>query len=179
MSSVQKATITALCMALCAVLPLAFHALGLGGAFSPLHIPALLCGLVCGPWYGLFCGAAGTLISSLTTSMPASAQLAYMIPELAIYGLAAGLFYRWIRTGSQTADLLLALIPAMLLGRIVGGLARLVYLKGDYSLALWAGSYLVSSLPGILTHLILIPSLILILTRAGAVPARNSKGETP
>ena len=175
MSSTRKATLTALCIALCAVLPLAFHALGLGAAFSPLHIAPLLCGLLCGGWYGFFCGAAGALISSLSTGMPAAAQLAYMIPELAAYGLFTGLLYRLFHSGNPVLDLYLALIPAMLLGRVVGGLARGLYLGGSYSLGLWAGSYLLGSLPGIVTHLILIPALVLILTRARLISPGDTK----
>ena len=169
MSSVKRATITALCVALCAVLPLAFHGLGLGAAFSPLHIPVLLCGLVCGGWYGLFCGVAGPLISSLTTGMPGAPQLVYMIPELVVYGLTAGLLASHLRLRNPTLALYAALIPAMLLGRIVGGLARMIYLKGDYSLSLWLSAYFVSALPGILLHLLLVPVLVLTLRKAGLI----------
>ena len=176
MSSVKRATLTALCIALCVVLPMAFHAVGLGGAFSPLHIPALFCGLVCGPWYGFFCGTAGVLLSWLITGMPSAAQLVYMLPELAVYGLASGPLIRLLRTGSLTADLLLSLIPAMLLGRVVGGLARLLYLRGAYSIPLWVGAYFTTSLPGILLHLFLLPVLYLLLLRIGLIPTRETKG---
>jgi hypothetical protein len=176
MSSVKRAAFTSVCIALCVVLPLAFHAVGLGAAFSPLHIPALFCGLLCGPWYGFFCGTAGVVISWLTTGMPSAAQLVYMLPELAVYGAVSGLLFRRIRTGSLTADLLLSLVPAMLLGRIVGGLARLVYLQGAYSLSLWFGAYVLTALPGILLHLILLPTLYLLLKKIKVIPPRESKG---
>ena len=45
----NKSIITALCVALCVVLPMALHAIPKGGVlFSPMHLPVLLCGLVCG-----------------------------------------------------------------------------------------------------------------------------------
>ena len=175
MSSVKRAAITALCMALCYVLPLAFPAVGLGATFSPLHIPVLLCGLVCGWPYGLFCGIAGPVISSLLGGMPAAVQLIYMVPELAVYGLAAGLLFSKIRTGKLLPDLYLSLIPAMLLGRTVGGLAQAAFYLStarSYSVALWAGSYLLGTLPGAVLHLILLPLLVLVLVRSGLIPKR-------
>ena len=71
LSVLKKALICAVCIALCAVLPMAFHAIpNAGSIFSPMHIPALLCGLVCGPWFGLLCGLAGPFVSSMVTGMP-------------------------------------------------------------------------------------------------------------
>lgn len=180
-SSVKRAVITALCIALCYALPLAFHAVGLGAAFSPLHLPVLLCGLLCGWPYGLFCGLAGPLVSSLLGGMPSAMQLPYHLPEIAVYGFLSGLLYRFVRTGSRTADLYLSLIPAMLLGRVVGGAAAaLVFLpRGQaYSLALWASAYFVKSLPGIVLQLILLPLLVLALTLAGLIPRRYPNSTT-
>ena len=175
MSSVKRATVTAICMALCYVLPLAFHAVGLGAALSPLHIPVFLCGLLCGWPYGLFCGIAGPLISSLLGGMPAAVQLIYMIPELAVYGFAAGLLFAKIRSGKLLPDLYLALIPAMLLGRIIGGAAHAIFYAStarSYSLALWASGYLLGTLPGAILHLILVPLLAFALSRSGLIPKR-------
>ncbi len=57
MSIVKKSIITAVCIALCVVLPQAFHAIpNAGSIYCPMHIPVLLCGIVCGWQYGLFCG---------------------------------------------------------------------------------------------------------------------------
>ena len=75
MSNVKKICICAFCIALCCVLPPAFHAVGLGAVFSPMHLPVLLCGLLCGWPYGAFCGVAGPLLSCLTTGMPSAARL--------------------------------------------------------------------------------------------------------
>ena len=99
MSSVKKMTICAICVALCAVLPPVFHMLALGSVLSPMHIPVLLCGLVCGWPYGLFCGVAGPLVVHLVNGQPGAAMLVSMIPELMAYGLACGLLMKQIRTG--------------------------------------------------------------------------------
>lgn len=175
MSTVKKLTISALCLALCCVLPTAFHALGLGAAFSPIHLPVLLCGMVCGPVYGALCGVLGPILSCLLTSMPGAAMLPSMVPELLAYGLFTGLFMMFIRTGRTAADLYLSLLPAMLLGRVVGGIAKALFLLGSpdgYSISLWASAFLVQTLPGAILDLIAIPVLILALTRANLLPAR-------
>ena len=175
MSSVKKITICAACIALCVVLPPVFHMVALGSVLSPMHIPVLLCGLVCGWPYGAFCGIAGPLCAHLINSAPPAAMLVSMVPELAVYGLACGLLMKLVRTGNLYADLYCALVPAMLLGRIAGGVARTLFMMGSgqsYTLALWVSAYLVQALPGIVLHLILVPALVVVLTKAGLIPAR-------
>lgn len=105
LSSVKRACICALCTALCYVLPLAFHALGMGSTLLPMHLPVLLCGLICGAGYGAFCGIAGPVVSCVLSGMPTALQLASMAPELCAYGLLCGLLYRHIRTGKIYPDL--------------------------------------------------------------------------
>lgn len=57
MKQVKYLVMTALCVALGVVLPVTLHAIpNAGSILLPMHIPVLLCGLVCGPVYGLACG---------------------------------------------------------------------------------------------------------------------------
>lgn len=175
MSSVKKLTICGVCIALCAVLPPVFHMVGLGSVLSPMHIPVLLCGLVCGWPYGAFCGAVGPLAAHLINGAPPAAMLVSMVPELLVYGLVCGALMKLVRTGSLYADLYCALVPAMLAGRVVGGAARALFVMGSgesYTLAMWAGAYLVQAVPGIILHLILVPALVAALMKAGLIPGR-------
>lgn len=175
MSSVKKITICAVCIALCAVLPPVFHMLALGSVLSPMHIPVLLCGLACGWPYGAFCGLAGPLVAHLINGAPAAAMLVSMVPELVAYGLVCGLLMKLIHTGNLYADIYCALVPAMLVGRVVGGVARALFLMGSggsYTLAMWAGAYFVQAVPGIILHLILVPALVVALMKAKLIPAR-------
>ena len=175
MSSVKKITLCGVCIALCAILPPVFHMVGLGSILSPMHIPVLLCGLVCGWPYGRFCGVAGPLVAHLINGQPGAAMLVSMIPELAVYGLACGLMMKLVRTKNLYADIYCSLAPAMLAGRVVGGVARALFLMGggeSYTLAMWAGAYLVQAIPGIILHLILVPALVAMLDRAKLIPAR-------
>ena len=181
MSAVKKMCICAICIALCYVLPLAFHALPLGGVLSPMHLPVLLCGLVCGWPYGLACGALGPVLSFVLSSMPPAAKLATMIPELCAYGLAAGLGMKWVRTGKTLLDLYLSLLPALLLGRVAGGIAKVLFYLStaeSYTFALWVSSYIVGTLPAIVLQLAVLPALAWGLTRAGLIPARYPARES-
>lgn len=174
MTQVKKAIITAVCMALCVVLPLAFHAVpNAGSIYLPMHIPVLLCGLICGWAYGLACGVVGPLLSSLLTGMPPAAVLPAMVIELAVYGIVAGIGMALIRSRKITVDLYVSLIIAMLLGRIVAGISRaLIFAAGSTTMATWATSYFVTSLPGIIIQLILIPAIVIALERARLIPVR-------
>ena len=178
MSSVKKATVTALCIALCYVLPVVFHATGLGSAFSPMHIPVLLCGLVCGSGYGMFCGIAGPVLSSVLSGMPTATQLIYFLPELTVYGFVTGLMMKLVRTKKLMVDLYISLAAAMLLGRLMGGIAEALFYLGSgqsFTVAAIAAGYFVSTIPGIVCHLIVIPILVTTLMRARLIPNRYER----
>ncbi len=177
MSHLTRSITTAVCAALCVVLPMALHAIpNAGTLLSPMHIPVLLCGLICGWQYGLACGIIGPLLSSFITSMPAWGYLPTMMVELALYGLISGIMIRLVRTGKLLADLYISLLTAMLAGRVLTGIARALIFAprsgNAYSLSAWATGYFVSSFPGILLQLILIPILYMALRRAKLVPSR-------
>lgn len=174
MTHLKKSIITALCLALCCVLPVAFHVIPRGGAlFSPIHFPALLCGIVCGPWYGLFCGIAGPALSSLLTGMPAAAKLPPMIIELVFYGMVSGALMNCVRTGKTVRDLYISLISAMIAGRIAAGISKaLFFTGGGYTVKLWLAGTVLGTWPGMLLQLVLIPAIYLALIKARVIPER-------
>ena len=177
-SPIKLLCLCALMIALCVIIPVFFHAIGLGSAMSPMHLPVLMCGLLCGPWYGLLCGVLGPVLSCVITGMPDAAKLISMIPELAVYGLVTGLGMKLIRTKRTLPDIYLSMIPAMLLGRIIGGIAKALVLLSSaksYSVALWASAYFAETLPGTILQLVLLPMLLLALMKAKAIPARYPK----
>lgn len=81
------------------ILPQLFHLMGalsglgtaLGETFLPMHLPIILAGLLAGPYVGAIAGVLSPLVSFALTGMPASAMLPFMMIELCVYGLAAGL----------------------------------------------------------------------------------------
>ena len=175
MSKVKKMVFTAACVALCVVLPMAFHTVqNAGQVFLPMHIPVLLCGLICGWPAGLVCGLLGPVLSSLITSMPPAPVLPSMTVELAVYGLITGLMMKYVRTGKATADLYISLGTAMVAGRVVAGLAKSVIFAPGTAPFAWVTTSLVAGIPGIVIQLVLIPLLVLALTKARLLPARYS-----
>jgi thiamine transporter ThiT len=174
MSYVKRSIITAVCIALCVVLPMAFHSIpNAGTILSPMHIPVLLCGLICGWSFGLLCGLAGPLLSSLITGMPPAAYVPPMMVELATFGLVCGLMMQLVRTKRVYADLYISLITAMLIGRIAAGAARaLIFAAGKYSFGAWFTSYFVTSFPALVIQLALIPSIVYALMKARLIPMR-------
>lgn len=172
-SHIKSMTITALCIALCVVLPMAFHVIpNAGSVMLPMHIPVLLCGLVCGWQYGLLCGILGPLVSSLVTGMPPAAILPGMMVECGMYGCVGGLMIQRVRTGSLYADLYICLPTAMLAGRVISGIVKALILTPGLSFTAWATASFVTALPGISIQLILLPTLVVALTRAGLISAR-------
>ena len=178
MSHIKKLVFTAVCAALCVVLPMAFHTVpNAGTVFLPMHIPILLCGLICGWPFGFVCGLVGPFLSSFFTGMPPAAMLPSMMVECATYGLVTGLMMKFVRTKSSFADLYISMLTAMILGRTVAGLAKaLIFTPGAAPFA-WVSTSLITGIPGICIQLIVMPAVVFALTRARLIPERYAKEE--
>ena len=179
MSNVKKSIITAVCIALCYVIPLMFHGIqNAGNIFCPMHIPVFICGLICGWQYGLLCGIAGPALSSALSGMPPVAILPSMMVELAAYGTAAGLMMKLVRTKSTYADLYISLIVAIVCGRVLAGLAKaLIFARGSYSMSAWIAGSVVTSWPGTVIQLVFIPTIVFALMKSHLIPERYPKVE--
>ena len=113
-------------LALAYVLPfLTVQDPSLGQVFCPMHIPVLLCGFICGWYWGGIVGFIAPLFRSITLTMPPMFPGAVcMAFELATYGVVAGLMYMLLP--KKKFYIYPSLIIAMVLGRVVWGLAMLV-----------------------------------------------------
>ena len=166
-SPVRKLTYSALFLALAMVLPfLIGHIPEIGSMLCPMHIPALLCGFMCGwPW-GLAVGFISPLLRSMIFGMPPVWVAIAMAFEMATYGAIAGLLYRKLpKTGWR---IYASLISAMVAGRLVWGLVKflLAGLQGtEFSLALFLSGAVTTAIPGIILQLILIPILVVVMER--------------
>lgn len=176
LTPVKKMVFTAVCAALCLVLPMAFHAVpNAGTIFLPMHIPVLLCGLICGWPYGGVCGLIGPLLSSLITGMPPAAMLPSMMVECCIYGFTSGLLMKYVHTKNAVLDLYISLISAMVTGRVVAGFAKAWIFTPGVSPFAWVTTSLVTGIPGIIVQLILMPLVIVALTHTKLIPCRYQK----
>ena len=183
MSNLRKTVVTAMLIALCVVLPIAFHSIpGAGRILLPMHIPVLLAGLVCGWKFGLIAGIVGPLLSSLITGMPPMGIVQVMMVELGTYGLVAGLMTQIVHTRRASIDLYASLIVALLVGRVVAGFAQIFFFFGgayvdgiwtySYTWGLWVSSYFITSLPGLVIQLAFLPSVVMALERERVIPLR-------
>ena len=152
MSVVKQSIITAVCIALCVVLPMAFHSIPQAGMiYCPMHIPVLICGIICAPQYAIICGIAGPLLSSVLTGM-----LPSMLVELTCYALIASLLMKFVHTKKSAADLYISLIGALLIGRVIAGVVKaLIFARGEITITAWATSYFVTCLPGIIMQIMI------------------------
>ena len=167
---IRKLVYTALYLAIAMVLPfLTGQIPQIGAMLSPMHIPVLLCGFMCGwPW-GLAVGFIAPLLRSVLFGMPALFPAAVaMAFELAVYGGMSGLLYRLLPR--KPWAVYAALIIAMIAGRVVWGAVRLLLagLSGtSFTWALFIAGALTNAVPGIILHLVLIPILVIAMERAG------------
>lgn len=170
-SEIGKLTYAAMCLALCIVLPfLTGQIPQIGSALCPMHLPVLLAGYLCGPWWAMGVGAVAPLLRHLWLGMPPLLTALGMAFELAAYGLVVGLAYR--KLPKTTGGIYLALICAMIVGRIVWGCAMLVILGvtgGVFTWSAFLAGALLNAIPGIAVQLVLIPALVLALRRANII----------
>ena len=163
----------AVCLALCMLLPfLTGQIPQIGSALSPMHIPVLLAGFLCGPWWALAVGLVAPMLRHLWLGMPPLITAIAMSFELAAYGLFSGLLYRLLP--KKTVNIYVSLIGAMILGRIVWGIAMVVISGVSGSAFTWSAfiaGALLNAVPGIILHIVLIPILVMALKRAKVLDA--------
>lgn len=120
---IRTLTLAAMCLALAIVLPfLTMQIPQIGQALSPMHIPALLCGFICGPFWGVAVGFVAPLLRHLMFGMPPLMTAIAMAFELAAYGFFAGLFYKILP--KKIPYIYVSLVGAMIVGRIVWGIVK-------------------------------------------------------
>ena len=90
-----------------------------------MHIPVLLCGFFCGPWYAFVVGIVAPILRFVLFGMPPIMPIGISMSfELSTYGLVAGLLYKLFP--KKRLSIYAALLCAMIAGRIAWGVARVV-----------------------------------------------------
>lgn len=174
-TNTKSLTLSALFIALGILVPQVFHLFGgTGPVFLPMHIPVLLAGFIIGGKYAGITGFATVILSSLLTGMPQPPVLYFMLVEVTVYGIAAGLFYR-----NMKLNVFLSLILAMLMGR--AALAATVFtlqplLGLKLSPAVYMTGAVINGIPGIAIQSLLIPFLVLSLEKAGVSYSERKAG---
>lgn len=167
--SVRRLTVSAMLLAIGMLLPfLTGQIQHIGNMLLPMHLPVFICGMVCGPLWGLAVGAILPVLRSavfgMPVLMPAACAMAF---ELAAYGFVSG-FLR-SRLPKSLSMLYVSLVCAMLLGRVVWG-AVSVPLYGfaakSFSWQLFVANGFVNAVPGVILQLIAVPALVTALEKA-------------
>lgn len=166
---IKKLVYSALCLAIALVLPIITGNIQtIGNMLCPMHIPVLLCGFICGPWWGLVVGALAPLVRFLIFSMPPIYPTAIaMAFELAAYGFFAGMLYK--RFPKKIGFVYLDLILAMIIGRVVWGIAQTILLSVGgkaFTFAAFVSGAITLAIPGIIIQLAIIPAIVTALRAA-------------
>jgi uridine kinase/predicted membrane protein len=134
----------------------------IGSMLLPMHIPALLCGIFCGPLWGGAVGFIMPLLRSAVFGMPPLFPTATaMAFELAAYAAIIGVCYRVFR--KTLFGLYSSLIIAMLGGRAVWGIVTAILLNGTgkaFTFAAFIAGGFTNAVPGIILQLFLIPLIV-------------------
>lgn len=178
---IKNITLSAMFLGLALVLPfLTGQIQVIGKMLLPMHLPILLCGLICGWQYGAVVGFITPLMRSLVFGMPPMYPTAIaMAFELAAYGFVVGFLFSHAKW-QCIKSLYRCLIVAMIAGRAVSGLANIILLglKGNsYTLSAFITAHFTSAIPGIIIQLTLIPAVMLLLNRTHLVPFKKKKYE--
>lgn len=164
--TVKTLTLSGMFLALALLLPfLTGQIPQIGSMLCPMHLPVLLCGYFCGGTMGLIVGFLIPLLRSALFGMPQMFPVAIcMAFELATYGLMAGLLYRIFPRRKSGAYL--SLIGAMILGRIIWGMAMLFCVGAEnFGIAAFLAGAVTTALPGIVLQLLLIPVIVLTMEK--------------
>lgn len=168
--------VVAVLLALGMVLPfLTGQIPAIGQAISPLHIPAFIAGLTCGWGWGMALGLVLPILRSFVFGMPPLVAVAApMAFELAAYAGVCGALYPWLQGRMKRLPAMLAaLVIAMVAGRIVGGAAKAIVMGitgSSFTFSMFISSYFVTTAPGALIHLIVVPVVVLALEKAHLSP---------
>ena len=160
-ANVQKLIISAMFLALGMVLPfLTGQIKEVGDTLLPMHIPVMLCGLVCGYKYGFVVGLLLPFLRATTVGMPpVYPNAVWMSVELAAYGLVIGfLYYRFYK--KQMWWLYCCLIISMISGRVVWGIAKTILLGmagKAFTIQAFIVGGIIDAFPGIILQLVLVP----------------------
>lgn len=167
-SEIKYMVLGATFLAIAMVLPLITGQIPqIGKALCPMHIPVILCGFFCGPWYGLAIGFISPLLRFLIFGMPVIVPDGICMSfELATYGFITGMLYKALP--KKKINVYVALIIAMLAGRIIWGIGRTIFYglgSKEFGFAAFIAGGFVNALPGIILQLVLIPILVMALKK--------------
>jgi hypothetical protein len=148
----RERVLAALMGALAIALPQAFHLVGLGAVFLPMHLPVALAGMMVRPGLAAAIGVLAPVLSFFIAGMPPAPLVPLMAVELAVLGSVGALL-----RGAVVARVAVTFLVITLLG----GYLRLPRVES-------AAAWVAAGLPGIVLQLIAVPAAVQLLRQRGA-----------
>lgn len=162
-SKSKNLTVSGVCLALALLLPFVTGQIpSVGSMLCPMHIPILLCAFFVSPPWAMTVGFVAPILRFALFSMPPMPFGLAMAFELATYGLVAGVLYKSLP--KKKSSVYLALIGAMIMGRVVWGAARLVIAgvtANPFTWQMFIAGALLEAIPGIVIQLVIIPVIVM------------------
>ena len=149
-----------------------------GMLLLPMYLPVIIGGCILGYKWGIMIGVLSPLTSYLLTlgggvPMPALTRLPFMVVELAVFGLISGLM------SSKIAKNPILAFPAVLTTQVVGRLVFIltVAVFSNYTVLNVDFVYgqIITGLVGIVVQAILVPLIIILLSKACKISETNEK----
>ncbi|HOQ28009.1 MAG TPA: ECF transporter S component [Armatimonadota bacterium] len=159
----REKVLAALMGALAVALPQAFHLVGLGSLFLPMHLPVALAGFVVRPGLAASVGVLAPVLSTLITGMPPVPLVPVMAAELATLGAVASLLARKLRLPVWVA------LPGAIAARMAVT-ALLITVAGRWlglPPKMTAAGWIAGGAPGILLQLVAVPLALRLLRERG------------
>ena len=172
MNSTKKLVTSSLLLAVALLLPFVTGQIPeIGNMLLPMHLPVLLAGFIVGGPSAMAIGAIAPLLRSVLWGMPVLFPKAIsMAFELAAYGLVSGIVYS--KSKKDGISVFIALITAMIAGRIVWGIVSMILFgvmgKG-FTFALFMTEAVVNAVPGIAIQLVVIPVIVSALKKSKTI----------
>ncbi|MBO4594721.1 MAG: ECF transporter S component [Clostridia bacterium] len=139
-----------------------------GKSLSLMHVPVFLCGMICGGGWGMLVGFIAPTLRSLIFGMPPLYPNAVVMSfELCAYGAVSGFLYGLLY--KKKGGIFISLIAAMLIGRLVWGLASLIFWSfagKTFTFYLFIKGAFIDAFVGIILHLIIVPAIVKALEKA-------------
>ncbi|MBR6743809.1 MAG: ECF transporter S component [Clostridia bacterium] len=170
----KKLTVSAMMLAIALLLPFLTGQLpSVGKMLAPMHLPVLLCGLICGPIFGFAVGAIAAPLRFVLFGAPPMPNVLYMTSELAAYGLLSGIFSRILPR--RKLSLYVSLILSMIGGRIA---YAIIFISINLSNAKTVEALILpiisatvlTAWPGMILQIVIIPTLLIVLEKAKIIP---------
>ena len=172
-NTIKRMVLAAMFLSIGFVLPLFTSQIKeIGDTLLPMHLPVMLCGLICGWKYGFSVGLILPFFRSLVFGMPPIYPNAiWMAIELATYGFVIGFLYSLMKN-KNIASVYISLVSAMILGRIAWGVSKAVLLGFGgkaFTISMFIAGGFIDAFPGIIIQLVLIPLIMAILNKSKSI----------